>query len=185
MASGAGHWIDENFQLRTAVLEFHEMHRRHGAKEMAQVAEETVVQWGLEGCCLGFTTDNASSNIAAFRRMSEEGGCQCFFNSRMHFRCMEEWGGAVCAQPKGAGDDLAHIARRTLSQAISASPCERHMGWRAHGAQEQARGYKSEEDMEVEVDEDDVCLDEWAKQEELEKEGEGEEEEEEDEEEES
>ncbi|CAI5531747.1 unnamed protein product [Closterium sp. Naga37s-1] len=83
-----GHWIDENFQLRTAVLEFREMLGRHGGKEMAQVVEETFVQWGLEGRCLGFTTDNASINIAAFRRMSEEGGGQCFFNSRMHFRCL-------------------------------------------------------------------------------------------------
>ncbi|CAI5504401.1 unnamed protein product [Closterium sp. Naga37s-1] len=81
-----GHWIDENFQLRTAVLEFREMLGRHGGREMAQVVEETVVRWGLEGRCLGFTTDNASSNIAAFRRMSEEGGGQCFFNPRMHFR---------------------------------------------------------------------------------------------------
>ncbi|CAI7771365.1 unnamed protein product [Closterium sp. NIES-54] len=81
-----GHWIDENFQLRTMVLEFHEMLGRHGGREMAQVVEETIVQWGLEGRCLGFTTDNASSNIAAFRRMSEEGGGQCFFNLRMHFR---------------------------------------------------------------------------------------------------
>ncbi|CAI7773505.1 unnamed protein product [Closterium sp. NIES-54] len=83
-----GHWIDENFQLRTMVLEFREMLGRHGAREMAQVVEETIVQWGLEGRCLGFTTDNASSNIAAFRRMSEEGGGQCFFSSRMHFRCL-------------------------------------------------------------------------------------------------
>ncbi|CAI5503698.1 unnamed protein product, partial [Closterium sp. Naga37s-1] len=83
-----GHKIDENFQLRTMVLEFREMHGRHGGKEMARVVEETVVQWGLEGRCLGFMTDNASSNIAAFRRMSEEGGGQCFFNSRMHFRCL-------------------------------------------------------------------------------------------------
>ncbi|CAI7825364.1 unnamed protein product [Closterium sp. NIES-54] len=80
------HWIDENFQLRTIVLEFREMLGRHGGREMAQVVEETIVQWGLEGRCLGFTTDNASSNIAAFRRMSEEGGGQCFFSSRMHFR---------------------------------------------------------------------------------------------------
>ncbi|CAI5496570.1 unnamed protein product [Closterium sp. Naga37s-1] len=90
-----GHWIDENFQLRTMVLEFREMLGRHGGREMAQVVEETIVQWGLEGRCLGFTTDNASSNIAAFRRMSEEGGGQCFFNSRMHFRCMEGRAGAV------------------------------------------------------------------------------------------
>ncbi|CAI7771667.1 unnamed protein product [Closterium sp. NIES-54] len=83
-----GHWIDENFQLRTMVLEFREMLGRHGGREMAQMVEETVVQWGLEGHCLGFTTDNASSNIAAFRRMSEEGGGQCFFSSRMHFRCL-------------------------------------------------------------------------------------------------
>ncbi|CAI7797449.1 unnamed protein product [Closterium sp. NIES-54] len=81
-----GHWIYENFQLRTMVLEFCEMLERHGGREMAQVVEETIVQWGLEGRCLGFTTDNASSNIAAFRRMSEEGGGQCFFSSRMHFR---------------------------------------------------------------------------------------------------
>ncbi|CAI5516499.1 unnamed protein product [Closterium sp. Naga37s-1] len=83
-----GQWIDENFQLRTMVLEFCEMLGRHGGREMAQVVEETVVQWGLEGRCIGVTTDNTSSNIAAFRRMSEEGGGQCFFNSRMHFRCL-------------------------------------------------------------------------------------------------
>ncbi|CAI7919613.1 unnamed protein product, partial [Closterium sp. NIES-54] len=83
-----GHWIDESFQLRTMMLEFREMLGRHGGREMAQVVEETIVQWGLEGRCLGFTTDNASSNIAAFRRMSEEGGGQCFFSSRMHFRCL-------------------------------------------------------------------------------------------------
>ncbi|CAI5533475.1 unnamed protein product [Closterium sp. Naga37s-1] len=70
------------------VLEFREMLRRHGGREMTQVVEENVVQWGLEGRCLGFTTDNASSNIAAFTRMSEEGGGQCFFSSRMHFRCL-------------------------------------------------------------------------------------------------
>ncbi|CAI7916442.1 unnamed protein product [Closterium sp. NIES-53] len=81
-----GQWIDENFQLRTMVLEFCEMLGRHGGREMAQVVEETVVQWGLEGRCIGVTSDNTSGNIAAFRRMSEEGGGQCFFNSRMHFR---------------------------------------------------------------------------------------------------
>ncbi|CAI7863839.1 unnamed protein product [Closterium sp. NIES-53] len=43
-------------------------------KEMTLVVEETVVQRGLQGCCLGLTSDNASSNIAAFRRLSEEGG---------------------------------------------------------------------------------------------------------------
>ncbi|CAI7855408.1 unnamed protein product [Closterium sp. NIES-54] len=78
--------IDEKFQLRTAVLEFREMHRRHGGEEMAKVVEEMVVQWGLQGRCLGLTTDNASSNIAAFRRLSEEGAGQGFFNSRMRFR---------------------------------------------------------------------------------------------------
>ncbi|CAI5982153.1 unnamed protein product [Closterium sp. NIES-65] len=110
---------------------------------------------------------------------------------------------------------LARIARRTLSQAISASPCER--GWSTWDGVHTARsnrlglakvrnlvyiahnwnvahkfhkdaeagpsvGYKLEEDGEVEADEDDVCLDEWAEQEELEKEGEEEEEEEEEEE---
>ncbi|CAI5992286.1 unnamed protein product [Closterium sp. NIES-65] len=81
-----GHWIDENFQLHTTVFEFREIHGRHTGKQMARVVEETVVQWGLETRCLGFTSDNASSNTAAFRWMSEEGGGQCFFNSRMHFR---------------------------------------------------------------------------------------------------
>ncbi|CAI5493763.1 unnamed protein product [Closterium sp. Naga37s-1] len=70
------------------VLEFREIHGRHTGKEMARVVEEMVVQWGLEERCLGFTSDNASSNTAAFRRMSEEGGGLCFFNSRMHFRCL-------------------------------------------------------------------------------------------------
>ncbi|CAI5933733.1 unnamed protein product [Closterium sp. NIES-64] len=83
-----GHWIDENFQLRTMVFEFREIHGRHTGKQMARVVEETVVHWGLETRCLGFTSDNASSNTAAFRWMSEEGGGQCFFNSRMHFRCL-------------------------------------------------------------------------------------------------
>ncbi|CAI5495678.1 unnamed protein product [Closterium sp. Naga37s-1] len=83
-----GHWVDENFQLRTMVFEFREIHGRHTGKQMARVVEETVVHWGLEGRCLGFTSDNASSNVAAFRWMSEEGGGQCFFNSRMHFRCL-------------------------------------------------------------------------------------------------
>ncbi|CAI5480816.1 unnamed protein product [Closterium sp. Yama58-4] len=83
-----GHWIDEAFQLRTMVLEFREMLGRHGGKEIAKVVEETVVQWKLEGRCLGLTSDNASSNIAAFRRLSEEGGGRCFFTERMHFRCL-------------------------------------------------------------------------------------------------
>ncbi|CAI5991513.1 unnamed protein product [Closterium sp. NIES-64] len=83
-----GHWIDENYQLRTMVFEFREIHGRHTGKQMARVVEETVVQWGLETRCFGFTSDNASSNTAAFRWMSEEGGGQCFFNSRMHFRCL-------------------------------------------------------------------------------------------------
>ncbi|CAI5526634.1 unnamed protein product [Closterium sp. Naga37s-1] len=83
-----GRWIDETFQLRTAVLEFREMLRRHTGEEMAQVVEEMVVQWRLQGRCLGLTTDNASSNIAAFRRLSEEGGGLCFFNTSMHFRAM-------------------------------------------------------------------------------------------------
>ncbi|CAI5992769.1 unnamed protein product [Closterium sp. NIES-64] len=83
-----GHWIDEGYQLRTMVFEFREIHERHTGKQMARVVEDTVVQWGLETRCLGFTSDNASSNTAAFRWMSEEGGGQCFFNSRMHFRCL-------------------------------------------------------------------------------------------------
>ncbi|CAI5990459.1 unnamed protein product [Closterium sp. NIES-65] len=61
-----GHWIDENYQLRTMVFEFREIHGRHTGKQMARVVEETVVQWGLETRCLGFTSDNASSNTAAF-----------------------------------------------------------------------------------------------------------------------
>ncbi|CAI5977952.1 unnamed protein product [Closterium sp. NIES-65] len=85
-----GHWIDENYQLRTMVFGFREIHGRHTGKQMARVVEETVVQWGLETRCFGFTSDNASSNTAAFRWMSEEGGGQCFFNSRMHFRCERE-----------------------------------------------------------------------------------------------
>ncbi|CAI5957259.1 unnamed protein product [Closterium sp. NIES-64] len=36
----------------------------------------------------GVASDNASSNTAAFRWMSEEGGGQCFLNSHMHFRCL-------------------------------------------------------------------------------------------------
>ncbi|CAI5985967.1 unnamed protein product [Closterium sp. NIES-65] len=62
-----GHWIDENYQLRTMVFEFREIHGRHTGKQMARVVEETVVQWGLETRCFGFTSDNASSNTAAFR----------------------------------------------------------------------------------------------------------------------
>ncbi|CAI7799344.1 unnamed protein product [Closterium sp. NIES-54] len=69
-----GHWIDETFQMRTAVPKFREMHGCHGGEEMAKVVEETVVQWGLQGRCLGLTTDNASSIIAGFRRLTEEGG---------------------------------------------------------------------------------------------------------------
>ncbi|CAI5480197.1 unnamed protein product [Closterium sp. Yama58-4] len=65
-----GHWINEAFQLRTMVLEFREMLGRHGGKEIAKVVEETVVQWRLEGRYLGLMSDNASSNIAAFRRLS-------------------------------------------------------------------------------------------------------------------
>ncbi|CAI6009727.1 unnamed protein product [Closterium sp. NIES-65] len=87
-----GHWIDENFQLRTMVFEFREIHGRHTGKQLARVVEETVVHWGLEKRCLGFTSDNASSNTAAFRWMSEEGGGQCFFNSRMHFRVFRHLG---------------------------------------------------------------------------------------------
>ncbi|CAI5470304.1 unnamed protein product [Closterium sp. Yama58-4] len=83
-----GHWIDESFQLRTMILEFREMLGRHGGKDIAKVVEETVVQWKLEGRCLGLTSDNASSNIAAFRRLSEEGCGMCFFSVRMHFRCL-------------------------------------------------------------------------------------------------
>ncbi|CAI5957213.1 unnamed protein product [Closterium sp. NIES-64] len=83
-----GHWIDEGYQLRTMVFEFREIHGRHTGKQMERVVEDTVVQWGLETRCLGFTSDNASSNTAAFRWMPEEGGGQCFFNSRMHFRCL-------------------------------------------------------------------------------------------------
>ncbi|CAI5996644.1 unnamed protein product [Closterium sp. NIES-64] len=83
-----GHWIEENYQLRTMVFEFCEVHGRHTGKQMARVVEETVVQWGLETCCFGFTSDNASSNTDAFRWMSEEGGGSCFFNSRMHFQCL-------------------------------------------------------------------------------------------------
>ncbi|CAI5988277.1 unnamed protein product [Closterium sp. NIES-65] len=85
-----GHRIDENYQLRTMVFEFREIHGRHTGKQMARVVEETVVQWGLETRCLGFTSDNASSNTAAFRWMSEEGGGRCFFNSRMHLRYERE-----------------------------------------------------------------------------------------------
>ncbi|CAI5481506.1 unnamed protein product [Closterium sp. Yama58-4] len=87
-AGVTGHWIDEAFQLRTMVLEIREMLGRHGGKEIAKVVEETVVQWKLEGRCLGLTSDNASSNIAAFRRLSEEGCGRCFFTERMHFRCL-------------------------------------------------------------------------------------------------
>ncbi|CAI5463083.1 unnamed protein product [Closterium sp. Yama58-4] len=71
-----------------AWLVFREMLGRHTGDDMAHVVEETVVQWGLQRRCLGLTTDNASSNIAAFRRLSEERGGLGFFNSRMHFRCL-------------------------------------------------------------------------------------------------
>ncbi|CAI5498037.1 unnamed protein product [Closterium sp. Naga37s-1] len=83
-----GHWIDESFQLCMAVLDFCELTGRHTGREMAQVVEETVVLWGLQGRCLGLTSDNASSNIAAFRRLSGEGGGRGFFNSRLHLRCL-------------------------------------------------------------------------------------------------
>ncbi|CAI7890878.1 unnamed protein product [Closterium sp. NIES-54] len=106
--------------------------------------------------------------------------------------------------------DLARFARRTLSQAVSASPCEWNwstwdgvhttrrnrlgsekvrdlvyvaQNWNVvhnfHKDAGDARPSVLEEDGEVEVDEDDVCFDEWEKQEEQEKQGEEEEEEEE------
>ncbi|CAI5952204.1 unnamed protein product [Closterium sp. NIES-65] len=53
----SGHWVDENFQLRTMVFEFREIHGRHTGKQMARVVEETVVQWGLEGRCLEFAIE--------------------------------------------------------------------------------------------------------------------------------
>ncbi|CAI6008914.1 unnamed protein product [Closterium sp. NIES-65] len=81
-----GNWIDESFQLREAVLEFRELTGRHGAVQIAQVVEDTVVKWGLERRCMGLTSDNAWANIAAFRRLSEEGGVRRFFNTRLHFR---------------------------------------------------------------------------------------------------
>ncbi|CAI5522551.1 unnamed protein product [Closterium sp. Naga37s-1] len=83
-----GHWIDESFQLCEAVFEFRELPGRHGAAQIVQIMEDTVVMWGLEGRCLGLTTDNASANIAAYRRLSEEGGGRAFFNSCLHFRCV-------------------------------------------------------------------------------------------------
>ncbi|CAI5479296.1 unnamed protein product [Closterium sp. Yama58-4] len=63
------------------------------AEAIAQIVEDTVVSWGLEGRCLGLTTDNASANIAAYRRLSEEGGGRAFFNSRLHFNRV--WVGVV------------------------------------------------------------------------------------------
>ncbi|CAI7926974.1 unnamed protein product [Closterium sp. NIES-54] len=139
-----GHWIDESFQLRTMVLEFREMLGRHGGREMAQVVEETVVQWGLEGRCLGFTTDNASSNIAAFRRMSEEGGGQGFFSSRMHFRRVWECASVVRA---GMWACLAHVINLAVQTALAVDSIRkllkilREMAWWIGFSQQRSRSF--------------------------------------------
>ncbi|CAI5982895.1 unnamed protein product [Closterium sp. NIES-65] len=118
-----GHWIDENYQLCTMVFEFREIHGRHTGKQMARVVEETVVQWGLETRCLGFTSDNASSNTTAFRWMSEEGGGQCFFNSRMHFRylllCSRVEGGVMASR---GGGSIGRGAGRAQGSAPGSPP---------------------------------------------------------------
>ncbi|CAI5978183.1 unnamed protein product [Closterium sp. NIES-64] len=67
----------------------------YAAAALQSSVAEMLAKEGEVGCRVSFTidmwtapNDNASSNTAAFRWMSEEGGGQCFFNSRMHFRCL-------------------------------------------------------------------------------------------------
>ncbi|CAI5525476.1 unnamed protein product [Closterium sp. Naga37s-1] len=109
-----GHWVDENFQLRTMVFEFREIHGRHTGKQMARVVEETVVQWGLETRCLGFTSDNASSNTAAFNASSTRA---CTFGKKGSVRGMVVEG----VQVRASLLCLAHVINLAVKAALAVS----------------------------------------------------------------
>ncbi|CAI5526635.1 unnamed protein product [Closterium sp. Naga37s-1] len=81
-----GHFVSVQWELRQVILAFVEMPGRHGGNEIAKAVEKVVVQWKLQTCCLGLTTDNASANVVALRHLAEEGEFSGYFSEKAHYR---------------------------------------------------------------------------------------------------
>ncbi|GJP41262.1 hypothetical protein CLOM_g926 [Closterium sp. NIES-68] len=85
------HFISRDFQLRQCTLEFMELGARHTGRLIADVFARVIREWELVGFCMGVTTDNASSNTAAMRRLAGL-GCHALATpllaDGMHFRCL-------------------------------------------------------------------------------------------------
>lgn len=59
------HWIDQDWQMKSAVLMTKSMPGRHTADNLSALLRETVDHWGLTGKVVACVHDNASNIVAA------------------------------------------------------------------------------------------------------------------------
>ncbi|CAI5484495.1 unnamed protein product [Closterium sp. Yama58-4] len=105
------HWISSDWQLRQATIDFSEMSEGHTGEDIAKRFEEVVGAWGLVGRCHGVTTDNASSNEAAIRVLSDDGDRFPLISKDMWFSPL-----MVCYVPTRC---FAHVINLPVQKALA------------------------------------------------------------------
>jgi len=79
-----GHWIDEDFQLKSILLDFVAVPGRHDGLRLAAIFQEVVDDYELKGKIIGVTTDNASNNDTFITELLRQGYID---SPECNFRC--------------------------------------------------------------------------------------------------
>jgi len=64
------HWIDKKWQLHEALLDFKRLQGQHTGLKLAQEIFDTLDQFNIAAKLFSITTDNASNNGKAMRKLS-------------------------------------------------------------------------------------------------------------------
>ncbi|XP_066599993.1 uncharacterized protein [Prorops nasuta] len=80
------HFIDENWNYQSIVLDFVPSHGRYTGKDIAQIFYQSVNDFGISEKIMGITVDNASANttfMQELKKLVPDFDCE-----NQHFRCM-------------------------------------------------------------------------------------------------
>lgn len=82
------HYIDNEYSLRSHILETREFAESHTAHNIAEGLKDSLLEWGLSDQSLaGVATDNGANMVAAIRELNwTEHHFPCFSHTLQHFK---------------------------------------------------------------------------------------------------
>lgn len=79
------HYIDEKWEFMSLTLDFLPSHGKHTGKDIAELFQNCLVEYGIEEKVIGVTVDNVTANTVFIQELSQ---LNAKFDGDSHFRCM-------------------------------------------------------------------------------------------------